>query len=355
HLPLRDLRRRRGLPLPVGHRLRRARLRRHHAGRDVRLPRRHRPGHPLRLAQARPDLDVALDPDPRNNGSHGSDGSPDAHGGAGLAARAQTHAVRAQLGAALLALGVQLRAGLLRDRVHRHLDEPPRLHPVRRHPVRQRAAPGRPHDRLRYGHRQDGPGRQAPLRADARPEVRHLLRRLLQQRRPLLGLLLRHQRRRPDRARRRLRARLPAPPRGAAPRHHEAAGEDRRGEPRRPLRRGGLVTAFAAGPLEGRAEVTDSYGDTVVDVAPGDWIELLTHVRDALGYAFFDWLTGVDEPPDAFHVVAHVYNPDTRSRLLLRTAVPRDDPRLPTAVGVYRGADWHERETYEMFGVIFEG
>ena len=95
------------------------------------------------------------------------------------------------------------------------------------------------------------------------------------------------------------------------------------------------MTAFAAGPLEGRAEVTDSYGDTVVDVAPGDWIELLTHVRDALGYAFFDWLTGVDEPPDAFHVVAHVYNPDTRSRLLLRTAVPRDDPRLPTAVGYH--------------------
>ncbi|MGI5268622.1 NADH-quinone oxidoreductase subunit C [Nonomuraea sp. CA-218870] len=115
------------------------------------------------------------------------------------------------------------------------------------------------------------------------------------------------------------------------------------------------MTGFPAGPLAGRAEVTDSFGDTVVDVAPGDWIELLTYVRDELGYAFFDWLTGVDDPPGAFQVVVHVYNPDTRERLLLRTGVPRDDPRLPTAVGVYRGADWHERETYEMFGVIFEG
>ncbi|MEU4572348.1 NADH-quinone oxidoreductase subunit C [Nonomuraea sp. ATR24] len=103
------------------------------------------------------------------------------------------------------------------------------------------------------------------------------------------------------------------------------------------------------------AQVTDSFGDTVVDVAPGDWIALLTRVRDELGFSFFDWLTGVDEPPDEFHVVAHVYNPATRERLLLRTRVPRADPRLPTAVGVYRGADWHERETYEMFGVIFEG
>ena len=50
----------------------------------------------------------------------------------------------------------------------------------------------------------------AALRADARAEVRHLLRRLLQLRRPVLGLLLRHQGRRPDHPGRRLRARLPA-------------------------------------------------------------------------------------------------------------------------------------------------
>jgi NADH-quinone oxidoreductase subunit C len=103
-----------------------------------------------------------------------------------------------------------------------------------------------------------------------------------------------------------------------------------------------------------RAQITESYGDITVDVAPADWIELLTFVRDDLGYAFFDWLTGVDEPPDAFFVVAHVYNLEAHERLLLRTQVPHADPRLPSAVGLYRGANWHERETYEMFGVIFE-
>ena len=40
---------------------------------------------------------------------------------------------------------------------------------------------------------------------------------------------------------------------------------------------------------------------------------------------------------------------------LLRTAVDRDAPRLATLTGVYRGADCHERETYEMFGVVFDG
>ncbi|MER6004489.1 NADH-quinone oxidoreductase subunit C [Nonomuraea angiospora] len=103
-----------------------------------------------------------------------------------------------------------------------------------------------------------------------------------------------------------------------------------------------------------RAEISESYGDTTIDVTPADWIELLTFVRDDLGYAFFDWLTGVDDPPEAFLVVVHVYNLTAGARLLLRTRVPREEPHLPTAVGVYRGANWHERETYEMFGVIFD-
>ncbi|WP_308193343.1 NADH-quinone oxidoreductase subunit C [Nonomuraea sp. MG754425] len=104
-----------------------------------------------------------------------------------------------------------------------------------------------------------------------------------------------------------------------------------------------------------RVQITESYGDTTIDVAPADWTDLLTYVRDTLDCAFFDWLAGVDAPPDSFAVVAHVYSPSAGRGLLLRTHVPRENPHLPTAVLVYRGANWHERETYEMFGVIFDG
>ncbi|MBB5075430.1 NADH-quinone oxidoreductase subunit C [Nonomuraea endophytica] len=103
-----------------------------------------------------------------------------------------------------------------------------------------------------------------------------------------------------------------------------------------------------------RAQLSESYGEHTVDVAAADWTEALTYARDELGYEFFDWLTGVDDPPEGFSVVAHVYNPAERARLLLRTWVPRAEPRLASAVGVYRGANWHERETYEMFGVTFD-
>ncbi len=116
----------------------------------------------------------------------------------------------------------------------------------------------------------------------------------------------------------------------------------------------GAVTARISAHFGDRVDISESYGDTTADVAPADWIALLTYARDNLGHIFFDWLTGVDDPPDAFLVVAHVYNPESGSRLLLRTRVPKDRPHLPTAVGVYRGANWHERETYEMFGVIFD-
>ncbi|MEU9887091.1 NADH-quinone oxidoreductase subunit C [Sphaerisporangium sp. NPDC051011] len=104
-----------------------------------------------------------------------------------------------------------------------------------------------------------------------------------------------------------------------------------------------------------RAEISESFGEITVDVAPGDWLDLLTFARDDLGCAFFDWLTGVDDPPGSFEVVAHVFDPVRHAHLLLRTRVPREAPVLPSATGVYRGADWHERETFEMFGVIFEG
>ncbi len=96
-------------------------------------------------------------------------------------------------------------------------------------------------------------------------------------------------------------------------------------------------------------------GDEPVDVAPEEWVAELTCARDEAGCTFFDWLTAVDELEDGFSVVAHVWSIPDRRHLLLRTRVPRDEPRLATATGVYRGANWHERETYEMFGIEFVG
>lgn len=99
----------------------------------------------------------------------------------------------------------------------------------------------------------------------------------------------------------------------------------------------------------------ETFGTLTVDVAPDKWIEALWFARDDLGCAFFDWLTGVDELADGFGVVAHVWSLESGHHVLVRTRVPRAEPVLPTATDIYRGANWHERETHEMFGVVFDG
>ena len=133
----------------------------------------------------------------------------------------------AQPVAAVLHLGLPVGPRLLRHRDGRR----PRLAPLRRHAPRRHPAagqppPGRPRLHLGHGHRQDGAGHPAALRPDARPEVRDLDGLVRQLRRPVLGQLLGHQGRRPDHPRRRVRARLPAPARGAARGHRAAPGAD---------------------------------------------------------------------------------------------------------------------------------
>ncbi|MFE9885313.1 NADH-quinone oxidoreductase subunit C [Streptomyces scopuliridis] len=100
-----------------------------------------------------------------------------------------------------------------------------------------------------------------------------------------------------------------------------------------------------------------TYDLLTVDVPAESWIPALETARDQLGCTYFDWLSAVDEPGTGFRVCAHVVALEggTVRRLLVRTTVPHDAAVLPTAVGVYAGAGWHERETHEMFGVSFSG
>ncbi|MFF7112486.1 NADH-quinone oxidoreductase subunit C [Streptomyces albogriseolus] len=104
-----------------------------------------------------------------------------------------------------------------------------------------------------------------------------------------------------------------------------------------------------------QATAEEAYGVLTVDVPSDAWIPALEAARDRLGCTFFDWLSAVDEPGAGFRVTAHVAALSPVRRLLLRTTVPHEAPVLPSAVDVYAGAAWHERETHEMFGADFTG
>jgi NADH:ubiquinone oxidoreductase subunit C len=111
-----------------------------------------------------------------------------------------------------------------------------------------------------------------------------------------------------------------------------------------------VVEVFGEGATAERA-----YELLTVDVPATSWITALEAARDQLGCGYFDWLSAVDEPGTGFRVCAHVValGGGRVRKLLLRTTVPHEAPVLPTALGVYAGAGWHERETHEMFGVSF--
>jgi len=96
-------------------------------------------------------------------------------------------------------------------------------------------------------------------------------------------------------------------------------------------------------------------GTTVTAALPTDrWREAADWAKSALGCRYFNWLSAVDWKADGLEVVCRVENLDRGLVVLLRTRLAAGETRCPSLVPVYRGADWMERECYDMFGVVFD-
>jgi NADH:ubiquinone oxidoreductase subunit C len=107
------------------------------------------------------------------------------------------------------------------------------------------------------------------------------------------------------------------------------------------------------------ADTKIAYDQLTVTVQPDALPDVARLCKEdpALRFDFFDFLAGVDEREAGFSVVTHLYSVEHRHHVTLRAIAPggREAPTLPTLTGIYRGADWHEREAYDMFGIEFEG
>jgi NADH-quinone oxidoreductase subunit C len=69
-----------------------------------------------------------------------------------------------------------------------------------------------------------------------------------------------------------------------------------------------------------------------------------------------DTITGVDWPAEAkMEIVYDYFHPLTGLRLVVRSRVPRDIPEISTISEIFPGANWHERETHDFFGIYFQG
>jgi NADH-quinone oxidoreductase subunit D/NADH-quinone oxidoreductase subunit C/D len=130
----------------------------------------------------------------------------------------------------------------------------------------------------------------------------------------------------------------------------------------------GDVPVVDQDPLEAAiAALKERFGDGVIDdartgytgviVSADKIIEVATAMRDDLGFNYLSSLTGVDLiEEDKMEVVYHAYDLDRGgSGLVLKVQVDREEPVVPSLVSVFPGADFQEREAWDLLGIRFQG
>jgi NADH-quinone oxidoreductase subunit C len=133
------------------------------------------------------------------------------------------------------------------------------------------------------------------------------------------------------------------------------------------------ISIFPAGlnPKDIAEKVKEKFPDQVVDVAEfrdqvsvivkkGRTVSILKYLHDdpVLSLDHLQDLTAVDylkKKDVRFEVVYNLYSTKYRHHIRIRAQVPENDAKIGSAVPIWAGADWHERECYDMFGIVFDG
>lgn len=105
------------------------------------------------------------------------------------------------------------------------------------------------------------------------------------------------------------------------------------------------------------AEVIDAHGECRSSCRES-LADACTFLRRELGFDMLADLCGADRGPEEdprFVVNYHLLGTRHHDRLRLKVRVDEADPHVPTVSEIWKTANWHERETYDMFGVIFDG
>ncbi len=100
-------------------------------------------------------------------------------------------------------------------------------------------------------------------------------------------------------------------------------------------------------------------GELTVVIPKEKIVQVCTFLRDdsELRYDLLADLCGIDmyTPTRRFGVIYNLYSLSNKHRIRLKTFAEEESPKVPTVSNVWPTANWHERETYDMFGIQFEG
>ncbi|WP_129714228.1 NADH-quinone oxidoreductase subunit C [Pedobacter sp. SYP-B3415] len=103
--------------------------------------------------------------------------------------------------------------------------------------------------------------------------------------------------------------------------------------------------------------VTEPYGLLTFETGKDSVIDVLGYLKNDLGFSFLTDITAVHYPEKqhGLAVVYHLHNMVKRLRIRLKVFLSEDKAVIPSATVLWNGANWMERETYDFFGIRFEG
>jgi NADH-quinone oxidoreductase subunit C len=104
----------------------------------------------------------------------------------------------------------------------------------------------------------------------------------------------------------------------------------------------------------------EGLGEVSAYVVPSFILEVCRFLRDDPRFQFnlLSDLTGVDlglDQEPRFEVIYHLYSIPLNHRLRLKVQLPSEEPTIDSVTSIWKTANWHERETYDMFGIVFDG
>lgn len=92
----------------------------------------------------------------------------------------------------------------------------------------------------------------------------------------------------------------------------------------------------------------------IIHVAKKDILSLCKFLKETLSYDFLQFLTCIDRT-DKLEIQYHIYSYDNKNKVIIKSNVERTAGKIASVAGIWETANWHERETYDLFGVVFEG
>jgi len=106
------------------------------------------------------------------------------------------------------------------------------------------------------------------------------------------------------------------------------------------------------------ADVAEAHGEVTIFVPRESIVDACAFLKSEHGFNMLADLCGCDRGPEEdprFEVNYHLFSTRHHNRLRLKVLLSEDNPHVTTVTTLWKTADWHERETYDLFGVIFDG